>query len=91
MVIFGSQYVPGRIPSTPHALPTIFCASVHPAPPLSTVIGVLKASDAPSPSDSRARLVRVRPMIKGMRPPACTSSRSTILLEKGLCPHSKSS
>ncbi len=28
VVIFGSQAVPGRMPATPQALPTIFCARV---------------------------------------------------------------
>ena len=28
LVIIGSQYVPGNIPATLHALPTIFCANV---------------------------------------------------------------
>ena len=30
LVILGSQYVFGYIPSTPQALPTIFCAKVNP-------------------------------------------------------------
>ena len=32
VVIFGSQADPGRTPSTPQALPTIFWASVNPWP-----------------------------------------------------------
>mmetsp|Transcript_58184 Transcript_58184/g.161169 ORF Transcript_58184/g.161169 Transcript_58184/m.161169 type:complete len:285 (+) Transcript_58184:1694-2548(+) len=79
-VIFGSQYMPGSTPSPsgrPHARPTIFCASEKPFTAAASAWGRRNASDAGRPSDSRARPVRPRPMMSGMRPPAWTSSKST--------------
>ena len=80
VVIFGSQYVPGAIPSTPHALPTIFCASVKPLGAPSGFFGRRKTSDCGRPSDSRARAVSPRPTMRLMRPPARTSSSRTSVL-----------
>ena len=77
VVILGSQYWPGRIPATLHALPTIFCASVKPLSDTSVTAGTLNTSVAPKPSDVRALSVSPRPMISGIRPPARTSSRMT--------------
>mmetsp|Transcript_25619 Transcript_25619/g.71584 ORF Transcript_25619/g.71584 Transcript_25619/m.71584 type:complete len:314 (+) Transcript_25619:1372-2313(+) len=85
VVIFGSQYCPGTIPSPscmPQAFPTIFWAKVKPsglAPDGGS--GMLKMSSmaSPCPSASRALLVNPRPMMSGMRPPARTSSRMTLV------------
>mmetsp|Transcript_66930 Transcript_66930/g.134904 ORF Transcript_66930/g.134904 Transcript_66930/m.134904 type:complete len:212 (+) Transcript_66930:489-1124(+) len=77
VVMRGSQYWPGSTPSpspSPQALPTIFCASVNPSTALASVEGSVNKVDGPKPRDSRARAVKPRPMISGMRPPARTSS-----------------
>ena len=72
-------------PSTPHALPTIFCASVNPLEPEPGGLdGSLKTSEAGRPRLSLALLVSPRPMMRLMRPPACTSSRRTSVLSENL-------
>ena len=79
VVIFGSQYVPGNIPSNPQAFPTIFCAKVYPseASAVLSAPGITKTSckSADCPNASRALAVSPRPMMSGIRPPARTSSR----------------
>mmetsp|Transcript_11440 Transcript_11440/g.22793 ORF Transcript_11440/g.22793 Transcript_11440/m.22793 type:complete len:317 (-) Transcript_11440:1034-1984(-) len=80
VVISGSQYWPGSTPGTPHAFPTIFCAKVYPLLVCSGSTGILNSLDASRPRESRARFVRPRPMMRGMRPPARTSSRRTSVL-----------
>jgi hypothetical protein len=77
VVTRGSQYCPGRIPATPQALPTIFCASVKPAAEGAGAFGRRKTSEGARFSDCRALAVRLRPIISGMRPPARTSSSRT--------------
>mmetsp|Transcript_34311 Transcript_34311/g.98061 ORF Transcript_34311/g.98061 Transcript_34311/m.98061 type:complete len:242 (-) Transcript_34311:316-1041(-) len=75
--ICGSQYSPGTTPALPQALPTSFCASVKPFTLTSGAGMVLKVSDGGSLRDSRALPVSPLPMMRGMRPPARTSSCST--------------
>ena len=82
VVIFGSQYVPGRTPlpsGKPHARPTIFCAKVKPLPESTGGFGKRKVVAAGKPKKSRALEVNERPIIKLIRPPACTSSNKTSL------------
>mmetsp|Transcript_26110 Transcript_26110/g.68535 ORF Transcript_26110/g.68535 Transcript_26110/m.68535 type:complete len:245 (-) Transcript_26110:1065-1799(-) len=85
VVIEGSQYCPGRTPwpaGSPHALPTIFCASVKPEPSSATVSGSRNTVDGSRPRRSRAFWVRPRPMMSGIRPPARTSSSRTSVLSE---------
>ena len=77
VVILGSQYVPGLIPSTPQAFPTIFCARVYPHLLASLVSGLLKTSDVSKPKASLLLSVNWRPIISGIRPLALTSSNKT--------------
>merc|ERR1712166_1399193 len=79
VVMAGSQNCPGRTPSTPQALPTIFCARVYPftesAP--GGGAGTRKMLDAGISKSLRALDVMLRPMMSGIRPQARTSSRRT--------------
>ncbi len=77
VVIFGSQYCPGRTPGMLQARPTIFCASVKPLPESVMIFGLRKISSGSIPNEARALSVRPRPTISGIRPPARTSSRIT--------------
>ena len=61
----------------PQARPTIFWAKVKPLPVSAGCSGVRNRVDGSRPKDSRALLVKLRPMIRLMRPPARTSSSST--------------
>mmetsp|Transcript_18752 Transcript_18752/g.50907 ORF Transcript_18752/g.50907 Transcript_18752/m.50907 type:complete len:214 (-) Transcript_18752:1204-1845(-) len=70
VVMRGSQYSPGCTPSLPQALPTIFCAKVQPLGFAPGVSNWAKQSAGPRPRDARAFVVRPRPMMRGMRPPA---------------------
>ena len=74
VVISGSQLVPGRTPARPQALPTIFWARVKPLPVSRGATGRMNISLAPRPSWARTLSVRERPISRGMRPPARTSS-----------------
>mmetsp|Transcript_8371 Transcript_8371/g.19813 ORF Transcript_8371/g.19813 Transcript_8371/m.19813 type:complete len:221 (+) Transcript_8371:1165-1827(+) len=82
VVMAGSQYWPGTTPETPQACPTIFCARVYPAgvPLGSSGRRKVSATLASRPRATRALLVRPRPMMRGIRPPARTSSRMTGVL-----------
>ena len=62
---------------SPQARPTIFWASEKPLPLSAGADGSRNRVDGSRPSASRARAVRPRPMISGMRPPARTSSKIT--------------
>ena len=78
-MILGSQYVPGRIPPTPQALPTIFWANVNPEQfNLSCGIASIKALDFGSFKATLAFSVSSLPIIKGILPPALSSSRIVI-------------
>ena len=72
--------MPGLTPSTPQALPTIFCARVNPASLLSLESGLLKTFEVSSPRASLLLSVNCLPMIKGIRPLALTSSNRTSVL-----------
>ena len=74
VVISGSQLVPGRTPARPQAFPTIFCARVKPLPVSAGAEGRMNRSEGVRPSLARTLSVRARPIIRGMRPPARTSS-----------------
>ena len=80
VVICGSQYVPGRTPwpsGKPHALPTIFWAKLKPFLLSTGLTGRRNSVEAGKPRAARAFAVKPRPTIKGIRPPARTSSRMT--------------
>ena len=80
VVMCGSQYVPGRTPwpsGKPHARPTIFCAKLKPFLLSTGFTGKRNSVEAGKPSAARALAVKPRPMIKGIRPPARTSSKIT--------------
>jgi len=83
VVISGSQYCPGMTPGTPHAFPTIFCASVY-VPLWLGSTGILNSVLAARPREVRARAVRPRPIMRGILPPALTSSRSTSVFKDQL-------
>ena len=74
VVIRGSQLVPGRTPPRPQALPTIFWARVKPLPVSAGAAGRMNSSEALRPSWARTLSVSERPISRGMRPPARTSS-----------------
>ena len=84
VVMMGSQEVPGRTPGKPQALPTIFWARVNPgipppsAPPLSRGAGGIERINSllgSKPNASRVLSVKLRPIKRGIRPPARTSSK----------------
>ena len=84
MVILGSQYVPGLIPSTPQAFPTIFCANVYPLSESSASSGLLKISVGSRSKASRVLSVSCLPMINGILPLALTSSRMTLVFNSNV-------
>ena len=75
VVMMGSQEVPGRTPGKPDALPTIFWARVNPLPVSVGIEGRAKRGLGSKPKASRVLSVKLRPINKGIRPPARTSSK----------------
>eukprot|EP00982_Pelagococcus_subviridis_P001596 12669-Pelagococcus_subviridis.AAC.2 len=70
--------------SKPHAFPTIFCASVKPPSCDGGTDGKRKTSDFGSPRLSLARVVRPRPTMRFIRPPALTSSSRTSVFSENV-------
>src|SRR6185369_1811275 len=79
VVILGSQAVPGRMPATPQAAPTIFWAREKACLALGLgLTGRVKTVVGFRPRALRALSVTARPMISGMRPPARNSSATVL-------------
>src|SRR5512133_1591954 len=79
VVILGSQAVPGMMPATPQAAPTIFWAREKACLALGLGLsGRVKTVVGLRPRVLRALSVTARPMINGIRPPARNSSGTVL-------------
>ena len=78
VLINGSQLLPGRTPTSPQALPTIFWAKVKPLILSIVEFGRINTSDIGMASCILTLSVKARPINSGIRPPACTSSHNVV-------------